>query len=42
MRKTLSDALARRTKGPSDGRIELFDTVIPGFGLRITDRAVKS
>ena len=38
MRKTITDTLVRRTTAPApDGpRIQIYDTVLPGFGVRIT------
>lgn len=36
MRKTLTEKTVSRLKAPATGRLEVFDTITPGFGLRIT------
>lgn len=42
MRKTITATLVQRMRPPITGRLQVYDTVIPGFGLRITDRGVKT
>jgi integrase len=44
MRKTITDVFARKVKPPDDvnARLEIFDTVVPVFGLRVTGRGVRS
>jgi integrase len=41
MRKKLTDAVIS-TKPPKVGRLEFWDTHLPGFGLRITDKGARS
>jgi Arm DNA-binding domain/Phage integrase, N-terminal SAM-like domain len=41
MRKKLTDAVIN-TKPPKVGRLEYWDTHLPGFGLRITDKGARS
>lgn len=36
MRKKLTDTVVHKTSPPEDDRLELLDTITPGFGLRIT------
>ena len=36
MRRTITDQLVRRAKAPMEGRLEISDKILPGFGLRIT------
>jgi len=38
----LTDLAIRKFKPPTSGRRELYDGIIPGFGIRITDRGIKS
>lgn len=38
MRLKLTDALIDRRKAPETGREEIFDTLVPGFGIRIGQR----
>jgi integrase len=38
----LSDRLISNAKAPKDGRLELWDSLLPGFGLRITDKDARS
>jgi integrase len=41
--KTRLTALSvQRIKAPKGGRMELFDAVLPGFGIRITDKDARS
>jgi integrase len=43
MRKTITAALAIRLKPPTTtDRIEVFDSVIPSFGMRITQSGIRS
>lgn len=41
-RKKFTTRTIEALKPPPSGRIEYFDTAIPGFGLRITDKGTKS
>ena len=41
-RKKLTDAAVKRLKAPDIGRVEYWDAMLPGFGLRITDKGAKS
>jgi integrase len=41
MRKKLTDTVIN-TKPPKFGRLEFWDTHLPGFGLRITDKGARS
>src|SRR5579864_1192995 len=41
-RKKLTDKGIERKTPPKSGRIELWDSECPGFGVRITDRGVRS
>lgn len=41
-RKTLTAAAVERIKAPAAGRAEHFDAALPGFALRVTDKAAKS
>ncbi len=36
MRIRLTQVAAERVRSPATGRIELFDTHLPGFGLRVS------
>src|SRR5262245_50741010 len=38
----LSELAVRKLQAPSIGRRELYDGIIPGFGVRITDKGAKS
>ncbi len=38
----LSTLTVSRLKPPKSGRREVYDRQVPGFGIRITDRGVKS
>ena len=40
--KPLTAALVNKMRPPLSGRIEIWDTYLPGFGLRISDRGVKT
>ena len=40
--KTLSDRTIATVKPPKSGRLELWDTVVPSFGLRVTDKGARS
>ncbi len=40
--KRLTAAAIERIKPPSIGRVEYFDGMLPGFGLRVTERGHKS
>ncbi len=42
MRKTLTETVVTKTKAPADGRLELLDTITPGFGLRITPAGTRT
>jgi integrase len=42
MRKTLTDITVSRLKAPASARLEVFDVLTPGFGLRITARDVRT
>src|SRR6266567_3643002 len=38
----LTDLAIRKLKPPATGRLERYDRLIPGFGVRITDKGAKS
>jgi hypothetical protein len=38
----LTDWRVKELKPPASGRLEIFDQLTPGFGIRISDRGVKS
>jgi integrase len=38
----LSELALRKLQAPSSGRRELYDGIIPGFGVRVTDKGAKS
>ena len=40
--KTLTDRAVASIKSPASGRLEIWDAVLPGFGLRVTDKGSKS
>jgi integrase len=40
--KALSDRAVASVKPPPSGRLEIWDAVLPGFGLRVTDKGAKS
>ncbi len=44
MNKKLTDAVVTKTKPPSKpgDRIEIWDALLPGFGLRITDKGART
>lgn len=42
MKKKLTAAGVERMKAPSSGRLEVFDTLLPGFGLRVSESGRKS
>jgi integrase len=42
MRATLTDRSIRALAVPSSGQVDYFDTKLPGFGLRVTARGVRS
>jgi integrase len=43
MAKTkLTAPFVDRAKAPKSGRVEYFDTLLPGFALRVTDKGTKS
>jgi integrase len=42
MRKKLTTVTVGRLAPPKAGRLEVWDTLLPGFGLRITDKNVRS
>ena len=43
MRRKLTKLTVEKLKPPKAGkRLEIWDTVVPGFGLRITDNDVRS
>jgi integrase len=41
-RRKLTKITVENTRPPKSGRLELWDTVLPGFGLRITDKDARS
>lgn len=41
-RKKLTDKGVEKAAAPTKGRTEIWDSLLPGFGLRITDRGIKS
>lgn len=38
----LTDIAVARAKPPASGRIEIWDAMLPGFGLRVSDKGSKS
>ncbi len=42
VRKTLTAKAVDRVKSPASGRVEHWDGALPGFGLRVTDKGIKS
>lgn len=40
--KKLTDTVVAKTKPPASGRLEYWDSLLPGFGLRITDKGARS
>lgn len=42
MGQILTDTMLRRLATPSSGRVEVWDSKIPGFGLRVSQRGVKA
>ncbi len=41
-KRTLTDRGIKASKPPKAGRYEVMDSVVPGFGIRVTDRGAKS
>jgi integrase len=41
-RKKLTDRFVEHAPIPASGRVEYFDMLLPGFGLRVSDSGVKS
>jgi integrase len=41
-RKVLTDLIVQKIRPPEKGRLELWDASLPGFGIRITDKAKRS
>lgn len=42
MQKKLDDRTIRNLKAPSSGRLEIWDALLPGFGLRVTDKDART
>jgi integrase len=42
LRQKLTDLSVERIKPPCEGRVEIWDAMLPGFGLRVTDKGKKS
>jgi integrase len=42
MQKKLTDKLLQNLKAPSSGRLEIWDTLLPGFGLRVTENDART
>src|SRR6266446_6815879 len=42
VQKKLDDRTVRNLKAPSSGRLEIWDTLLPGFGLRVTDNDART
>jgi integrase len=40
--RKLTDLIVEHAKAPAAGRLELWDALLPGFGLRVTGRGSKS
>ena len=40
--KKLTDVTLRALKAPKTGRLELWDSLLPGFGVRVTDKDARS
>ncbi len=41
-RRKLTDATVKNAKPPAKGRLEIFDALVPGLALRITDKGARS
>jgi integrase len=41
-KRTLNDRIIKSLKPATSGRYEIMDTVVPGFGIRVTERGVKT
>src|SRR5215469_5075143 len=41
-RKRLTDKVTANAKPPFSGRLEYWDKILPGFGLRITDKDART
>lgn len=42
MRKTLTDVVVTRLAPPAVGRLEVLDTITPGFGIRVTPAGTRT
>ena len=42
MQKKLDDRTIRNLKPPPSGRLEIWDKLLPGFGLRVTENDVRT
>lgn len=42
MKRKLTTAAVEKIRPPATGRLEIFDTLMPGFALRVTDKGRKS
>jgi hypothetical protein len=42
LRQRLTDLSVEKAKPPVDGRMEIWDAMLPGFGLRVTNKGKKS
>lgn len=41
-KKTLTELAVKRMRPPDEGRVEVWDAVVPGFGLRVNQSGTKS
>lgn len=42
MRKTLTQVTVSRLRAPAEGRLEVLDTITPGFGIRVTPNGTRT
>jgi hypothetical protein len=42
MQKKLDDRTVRNLKAPSSGRLEIWDKLLPGFGVRVTENDART
>ena len=40
--KKLEARVVANAKAPKSGRLELWDSLLPGFGLRVTDKNART
>src|SRR6516225_612641 len=42
MRKQLTEAMIEKLRPPATGRLEIFDSIVPGLAVRVTTSGAKS